>query len=63
MDFGYRSPEQLKRSPGDYEIVARLAMSLAHAKSLLPVLAKVIADYESKFGEITVPGFDELGKG
>jgi hypothetical protein len=62
FDFGYRSPEQLARAPGDYVVIARIAMSLAHAKSMLPLLAKMIADYESRVGTIAVPGFDELGK-
>ncbi|MDQ1519460.1 MAG: hypothetical protein QOI55_533, partial [Actinomycetota bacterium] len=41
---------------------ARVAMSLAHAKSMLPLLARVIADYEENVGPITAPGFDDFGK-
>jgi hypothetical protein len=63
IDFGFRSPEAAKR--GDvtgYKNVSRVAMSLAHAKSMLPILARVIAEYEEQIGPITAPGFDELGK-
>ncbi len=60
MDFGFRTPEQTTRgAPADYEHVARVAMSLAHAKSMIPLLAKVIAEYESKVGTITAPGFEQ----
>jgi hypothetical protein len=63
LDFGFRSPEAAKRGePGNYKIVSRVAMSLAHAKSMLPILARVIAEYEEQVGPITAPGFDELGK-
>jgi len=37
-------------------------MSLAHAKSILPLLAKVIQQYESQVGPITAPGFDQFSK-
>jgi hypothetical protein len=63
LDFGFRSPESIKRGPtGGYKVVSRVAMSLAHAKSMLPLLARVIADYEEQVGPITAPGFDEMGK-
>ena len=63
LDFGFRSPESIKRGPdGGYTVVSRVAMSLAHAKSMLPLLARVIADYEEQVGPITAPGFDEMGK-
>jgi Protein of unknown function (DUF3467) len=63
LDFGFRGPESLKRGPeGGYDVVARVAMSLAHAKSMVPLLARVIADYEENIGPITAPGFDDFGK-
>jgi Protein of unknown function (DUF3467) len=63
LDFGFRSPESVRRGPdGGYEVVARIAMSLAHAKSMLPLLARVIAEYEENVGPITAPGFDDLGR-
>ncbi len=37
-------------------------MSLGHAKSMLPLLARAIADYESQVGEIPSPGFEEGSK-
>ena len=63
LDFGFKTPEQTKRQSPDYDIVARVAMSLAHAKSMIPLLTRMIAEYESKIGPITSPGFDELGRG
>jgi hypothetical protein len=62
LDFGFKSPEQARRGSADYELVARIAMSLAHAKSMLPLLAKVIAEYEEKVGPITAPGFEGFSK-
>jgi hypothetical protein len=43
--------------------IAQTVLSYGAAKSLIPVLVKMIADYETKFGEIPSPGFDELSKG
>lgn len=63
LDFGFRSPEELARGPdADYEVVARVAMSLSHAKSMLPLMAKIIADYEQKFGPIPAPGFGDFSR-
>lgn len=62
MDFGFKKPEQTQKGSPDYEIVARIAMSLAHAKTMLPMLAKMIADYEENVGPITAPGFDDKAK-
>ena len=62
LDFGFKSPERLRTGSPEYEIVARVAMSLSHAKSMLPLLARMIADYESKIGPITAPGFDEQSR-
>lgn len=41
------------------EEVARVSMSWGHAKSIIPLLAKMVADYESKYGEVPAPGFGE----
>lgn len=62
IDFGFRPPESMKRQSTEYETVARVAMSLAHAKSMLPLLARAIAEYEQKIGPITAPGFDQFSK-
>jgi hypothetical protein len=62
MDFGFRSPEQTQRGSTEYETVVRVAMSLAHAKSMVPILATVIAQYEQQVGPITAPGFEDSSK-
>lgn len=63
MDFGFKTPEQAKKQGIDYDIVARIAMSLSHAKSMLPILARVVAEYEKQVGTIPAPGFDDQSKG
>jgi hypothetical protein len=64
LDFGFRSPEEAARGQeAGYEVVTRVAMSLGHAKSMLPLMAKLLADYEQKFGPIPSPGFDDFSKG
>ena len=62
LDFGFKPPESQKRQSTEYENVARVAMSLGHAKSMLPVLAKMIAQYEQHVGPITAPGFEDMSK-
>jgi hypothetical protein len=62
LDFGFKTPEQTARGSADYEIVSRVAMSLGHAKSMLPLLARVIAQYEKEVGEIPAPGFQGFAK-
>ena len=63
IDFGFKSPEQTQTGSPEYKVVSRVAMSLAHGKTLLPLLARVIAEYEQKVGPITAPGFDDQAKG
>lgn len=58
MDFGFKSPEKMAKGSADYEVVARIAMGLGHAKSMIPLLARVIASYEEQVGPITAPGFE-----
>lgn len=62
MDFGFKPPESTKRQSTEFEVVARVAMSLAHAKSLIPILARSIATYEQQVGPITTPGFEDMSK-
>jgi Protein of unknown function (DUF3467) len=62
MDFGFKTPEQATKQSSDYDIVARVAMSLAHAKSMLPILSGIIDMYEKQVGEIAVPKRDDLPK-
>ena len=61
MDFGYQGPEDIA-SQGTGHTVARIAMSVGHAKSMLPLLARIIAMYESLVGTVPAPGFEENEK-
>jgi len=49
-------------SPAPVREVVRVSMSWAHAKSMIPLLARVVAQYEERFGEIPAPGFNENWK-
>jgi hypothetical protein len=40
----------------------RVTMSWGHAKSMIPLLAKIVSEYEQRFGEIPAPGFGESWK-
>jgi len=62
MDFGFKTPEQTTRGSADYEHVARIAMSLGHAKTMIPLLARLIAEYEAKVGEVPAPGFEDSSR-
>ena len=42
--------------------VVRVSMSWGHAKSMIPLLAKMVADYEQQYGEVPAPGFGENWK-
>lgn len=39
--------------------VVRVGMSWGHAKSMIPLLARMVAQYEERFGAVPAPGFDE----
>ncbi len=60
MDFGLNLPGDPQDT--EFKPVARVAMSLSHAKTMIPVLSKLIADYEKQWGEIPAPGFEERAK-
>jgi hypothetical protein len=62
IDFGFKPPESAKKGSPDFEIVSRVAMSLSHAKSMLPLLARAIANYEQQVGPIPAPGFEDNSK-
>ncbi|MBA3631079.1 MAG: DUF3467 domain-containing protein [Actinobacteria bacterium] len=62
FDFGFRTPEQGRRQSPDYERVARIAMSLAHVKTMIPIMAKLVAQYEEQWGEVPSPGFEGFAK-
>lgn len=63
FDFGFKPPESSKRQSPDYDVVARVAMSWSHAKSMLPILARLISAYEQDQGTIPAPGFEDQSKG
>ena len=48
-------------APATTEVV-RVAMSWAHLKSMIPLMARVVAEYEQQLGEIPSPGFDQNWK-
>jgi predicted nucleic acid-binding protein len=60
LDFGFKTPERARAGSPEYDVVARVAMSLAHAKTMVPLIAAQIAQYEQKVGPITAPGFEEF---
>lgn len=39
-----------------------LRMSWGHAKSMIPLLASMVAEYEGQFGQVPAPGFDQMWK-
>jgi hypothetical protein len=57
IDFGYRSPDT-----GRATTVATIAMSISHAKTMIPVIAKLIAAYEQQFGPVPAPGYEEQSR-
>lgn len=71
MTFGERNPQpsmfaadptaMAETPPLDRDVV-RVQMSYAHAKTMLPLLARLIADYESQWGTVPAPGFEQFGK-
>lgn len=62
LDFGFRPPESARKGSTDSDPVCRVAMSLSHAKAMLPLLARAVAEYETQVGTIPAPGFDEMSK-
>ncbi len=63
IDFYYRSPEKMDTSDyKQFDRVARISMSVGHAKSMIPIMAKVIGQYEAANGEVPAPGFEQFGK-
>ena len=51
-----------QEGPAPVREVVRVAMSWGHAKSIIPLLARIVSEYESRFGEIPAPGFGESWK-
>ena len=57
MDFGMQGPEHRRQGGHSFDNVARVVMSLSHAKSMLTVLADRIARYEQQYGIIPSPHY------
>lgn len=68
MDFGYQAPEDRRKARAsenpqpEFKRVVRVAMSHAHAKSMIPVIAGLVAKMEETMGTIPTPGFEEKSK-
>jgi len=64
--FDMRFSFGVNRMRGDNDIenkiVAEVVMSHAHAKTMLPIIAKLLAEYENQYGTIPAPGFEEHGR-
>lgn len=50
------------RRPQRTREIAELTMSWGHLKSMIPLLAKLVANYEQQVGEMPSPGFDQAWK-
>jgi hypothetical protein len=62
LTFGEQNhSRQLAEGP-ETRPVAKVSMSWGHLKSMVPLLAKMVASYEQQFGEIPAPGFDTMWK-
>jgi hypothetical protein len=44
-------------------VECQVYMSLGHAKAMIPLIVRQIAEFEEKWGVIPSPGFDESAKG
>lgn len=63
MQFLYRRPDQQTETDvSKLSTVARVTMSLSHMKAMIPIMAKLVADYEGQFGSVPAPGFEQFGK-
>lgn len=59
LDFGVRQPEAPSGPVRPEEIGVRVATSWGQLKSMIPLLTRMVADYEERNGVIPSPGFDE----
>lgn len=60
LDFGIKAPDTAPNAEPEQQ--CRIMMSLPHAKTMLPIMAKLIAQYEEQFGVIPAPGYEERSK-
>ena len=62
LDFGLKAPAVSGPDDEAAEVIepqVRLAMSHAHAKSMLPILARLIDAFEEGVGTIATTGFED----
>lgn len=59
IDFGFKTPEQVKGQSPDWDHVARVSMSPSHAKSMLKFLLDQVQAYEERFGMIPSPHYED----
>lgn len=62
LDFALQLPESEPGAFNPEDIQVRVAMSWPHLKSMIPLFARIVADYEVRVGPITSPGFDEAAR-
>jgi hypothetical protein len=60
IDFGYKPPEEAGTQR--FTKVCTVGMSVSHAKTMIPILAKLIAAYEQQFGTVPAPGYEEQSR-
>lgn len=60
IEFGHKSAQTAQSK--QFDSVCTVAMSLSHAKSMIPLLTRLIAAYETQFGQIPAPGYDEQAR-
>jgi hypothetical protein len=60
LDFGWKAPESAPNAQPTPR--CRIVMGLGHGKTMLPILAKLIAAYEEQFGVIPAPGYEDRSK-
>jgi Protein of unknown function (DUF3467) len=62
LTFGEQNHSRQRPEGVETHAVVKVSMSWGHLKSMVPLLAKVVASYEQQFGEIPAPGFDTMWK-
>ena len=60
LDFFYKRPEAGPNASADP--VCRVSMGIGHAKSMIPIMARLVAQYEAQFGAVPAPGYEEKSK-
>lgn len=63
IDFQQQPPGEEGKPPPQGETQVRVSMSWSHLKSMIPLMVKLVAEYEKGYGTIPAPGFDDFSKG